>query len=530
MFSAEETSSSINGNGIIELVNSIDLNATNHYEKNGKSSERPKLYHPTDDETLSLLMIENGNMAKDKWKSDGQSNGQTKVRNSTEHRLSVLSLGYVPTAHPTSYLETLINMLKGNVGCGILAMGDAFKNGGLILSPVLTFFIGIICVYNQHLLVKCSKSVKEKLKLKHNPEFAETVELSFQSGPQRFQSYSVFFRNSVNTFIVITQLGFCCVYILFVSKSIQQVMSWYKIPLDVHVSILITMVPIMISSLIRNLKFIARLSAIANMCMLVGLFVILYYCANGLPPLSTRAAVAHWTSIPLYFGTSIFAFEGISLVLPLEQEMKNPKQFSTVFGVLNVGMVIVTSLIMLTGFMGYLRFGDAVRGSLTLNLPEEFLLSKIVILSMMFGIICTYTLQFYVPIEILWPKVEKKFGPFKSPVLWDTGLRVILVLITFLAADVIPHLSLFISMMGAVASTFLALIFPPLCHMAVTGSNEKEYGRFRWRLMMNAVTLALGALGFVTGTYASVYEICEAFQNPNAEAVAIANLTMQKAH
>lgn len=65
-----------------------------------------------------------------------------------------------------------------------------------------------------------------------------------------------------------------------------------------------------------------------------------------------------------------FAF---AQVLPLEQEMKNPKQFSTVFGVLNVGMVIVTSLIMLTGFMGYLRFGESVRGSLTLNLPEEFL-------------------------------------------------------------------------------------------------------------------------------------------------------------
>ena len=53
--------------------------------------------------------------------------------------------------------------------------------------------------------------------------------------------------------------------------------------------------------------------------------------------------------------------------------MKNPKQFSTPFGVLNVGMVIVTSLIVLTGFMGFWRFGDAVRGSLTLNLPEEFL-------------------------------------------------------------------------------------------------------------------------------------------------------------
>jgi len=60
-------------------------------------------------------------------------------------------------------------------------------------------------------------------------------------------------------------------------------------------------------------------------------------------------------------------------VLPLEQEMKKPKQFSASFGVLNVSMAIVTGLIILTGFMGYLKFGDAVRGSLTLNMPEEFM-------------------------------------------------------------------------------------------------------------------------------------------------------------
>lgn len=91
-------------------------------------------------------------------------------------------------------------------------------------------------------------------------------------------------------------------------------LSWYNINLDINWSILLSMIPIMISSLIRNLKFIARLSAIANMCMMVGLFVILYYCSTDLPPISSRAAVGHWSTIPLYFGTSIFAFEGISLV------------------------------------------------------------------------------------------------------------------------------------------------------------------------------------------------------------------------
>lgn len=45
-------------------------------------------------------------------------------------------------------------MLKGNIGCGILAMGDAFKNGGLLFATVFTILISLISVYNQHTLVR----------------------------------------------------------------------------------------------------------------------------------------------------------------------------------------------------------------------------------------------------------------------------------------------------------------------------------------------------------------------------------------
>lgn len=50
--------------------------------------------------------------------------------------------------------------------------------------------------------------------------------------------------------------------------------------------------------------------------------------------------------------------------------MKEPKKFSTTFGVLNVGMVIVTCLLTAVGFLGYLKWGEEVEGSLTLNFPE----------------------------------------------------------------------------------------------------------------------------------------------------------------
>lgn len=46
-----------------------------------------------------------------------------------------------------------MHILKGNIGSGVFAMGDAFKNGGLLLSPILTLLLGIICVHSQHILV-----------------------------------------------------------------------------------------------------------------------------------------------------------------------------------------------------------------------------------------------------------------------------------------------------------------------------------------------------------------------------------------
>lgn len=51
--------------------------------------------------------------------------------------------------------------------------------------------------------------------------------------------------------------------------------------------------------------------------------------------------------------------------------MKNPREFKTPFGVLNVGMTFVIILYLLVGFLAYLKYGEDIEGSVTLNLPKD---------------------------------------------------------------------------------------------------------------------------------------------------------------
>ena len=73
----------------------------------------------------------------------------------------------------------------------------------------------------------------------------------------------------------------------------------------------------------------------------------------------------------MFFGTAIYAFEGIGVILPLENQMESPQNLRGWNGVLNTSMIIVTCLYFAVGFFGYVQYGDDVLGSVTLNLPVE---------------------------------------------------------------------------------------------------------------------------------------------------------------
>ena len=102
----------------------------------------------------------------------------------------------------------------------------------------------------------------------------------------------------------------------------------------------------------------------------MGLGIVFYYIFREPLPLSSSVPwMAESYRLPLFFGTAIFAIEGISVVLPIENQMRSPKDMLGWNGVLSTSMSLVVALYVGMGFYGYLKFGEGIAGSISLNLP-----------------------------------------------------------------------------------------------------------------------------------------------------------------
>ena len=63
---------------------------------------------------------------------------------------------------------------------------------------------------------------------KDNLDYASCVNLSVRHGSVRWlQPFHDSFHRAVNVFIMITQLGFCCIYFVFMAENFRQVLEYF---------------------------------------------------------------------------------------------------------------------------------------------------------------------------------------------------------------------------------------------------------------------------------------------------------------
>lgn len=139
-------------------------------------------------------------------------------------------------------------------------------------------------------------------------------------------------------FLLITQIGFCCVYSLFCAESFKTIVENVYIlngngmngngmnasENGMNVSengtsapgiaqgwYMLMILPFMILlNQIKSLKHLAYGSTIANILQMTGLILIFVDLLQELPDTASVPSANDIAKLPLFFGTAIYAFEG----------------------------------------------------------------------------------------------------------------------------------------------------------------------------------------------------------------------------
>ncbi|KAJ8028001.1 Proton-coupled amino acid transporter 1 [Holothuria leucospilota] len=413
-------------------------------------------------------------------------------------------------AHRCTNLQAMMHLMKGNIGTGLLGLPFAVKHAGILVGPLGLILMAVICISCMYQLVKTSKRLCHQLGFE-TLDYADVAENAFNYGGVSFFHGRGYIGSSiVNIFLMITQLGFCCVYFIFMAENIREIyVYFYTDVIDKRFFILMLYIPVMLICFIKNFDELAPFSMGAIFLTVVGIAIIYEHLISLLlqeKPKGTTLA-ADPIEYPYFFGSAIYSFEGIGVVLPLENKMKKPEQFTFV---LVVGMILVSILYTSMGLLGYLAIGDALQDTITLDLPDD-LFYEFVKLIFVAAIFVTYAVQFYVPADVLWPFVKRHI-PYRYHGVGNYLFRAALVFFTLVLAVVIPQLANFITLIGAFSSSALALILPPFLEEIVCLRDGYSSFTAVCRLVKNVLIFLFGIVGMVAGTIVAIDSIVKGFE------------------
>jgi len=393
--------------------------------------------------------------------------------------------------------QVITHIFKAFVGPGVLGLPSAVMHGGTIVGPSILVFLGIVCMYNIKLLVSTSKRIRQSLDLDQISYSSITEHLFMAYGEKAAYTAKI-----VTDFLLCSlQIGFCCVYVVFISHNIQAVVG----KLDVRLWMLILLPFLLIIVVKSDIRQLSYFTTTGNIIILISLGVIFQYLFTHLTDVTKLPKFNGFMNACISSGQIVFAFEGIAVILPTENRLKTRESFDFL---MYIAGAVITLLYASLGIIGYFTFGQDVLGSITLNVPQT-LLFQVLQSCVAVMVFFTYPLQMLVSVEIINTYIVSSELSKKQKWFDETMLRIILVILTCLISISIPQLDNFIALVGALGGTCIALILPPILHTLCYW----DYGISYKQLIINFAIIMIGIFACFAGTIATVSSIMDNYIN-----------------
>jgi proton-coupled amino acid transporter len=389
-----------------------------------------------------------------------------------------------------SAFHAFMGIIKGFVGPAILYQPQAFVNGGLAFSTGMLLASCFMCLFGNLNLLQCWRAAG-------------------------VGSYSLIAKRAlgkpgmvaVRVSLVLAQSGLCVTYFVFIAENLSR-FSRDVLGYEIGVTNLICIQAIiqLPMACVRNVEGFELTNLSADALILLSVCIIIYLaCSNFNTENLAEIDMFNENSFMLSIGTFAFAFEGVALVIPLQDAMRkeDSDKFPDIFmyTVLGLGLFYIVF-----ATVNWVALGSHVQTIVFLSYPVTSSFSvQVVEICYSLAILFTFPLQLFPATRIVTRSMYRMMGEVppdpRMETIWDfwgNALRITFVLVlAFVAYVTRSQFQNLVALVGSFCIVPLVTIYPQLCHLYLIEQTWKSQ-------CMNFFIIIVGFCIFVGTSYVAI--------------------------
>ncbi|XP_045132229.1 amino acid transporter ANT1-like [Portunus trituberculatus] len=413
----------------------------------------------------------------------------------------------------TSPVKMVANIFVSFIGAGMLGLPFAYKESGIMEGAIIMALVGYLSVSAMLMLVDCKYAIlssggraggrsiimETKVPLippdstddedddeRHPP--IPSTDLTY--GDVGLYALGPGGKRLVDIAIVVSQLGFCCGYLIYLCKNLNTYVSG----VSQQLWLLFLLPPLYFLTLLRHLNKLAIFSLFAQFSNVLALTVVFWFDFSHSEEVPFTPKEFSIKGFPFFFAVAIYCYEGAGMILSLEESMAEHMRdkFRSIFVCTMGGL---TTLYICFGVSGYASFGPHTMDIITLNLPhgQGSIIDFAAVVKICLGVslFFTYPMMLFPVTHLL----DKSLG-FTSAPHRGNVVRLVLVAMTGMVVSAVPNFAVLMSLIGATCCTLLAFILPAAFHLSIFRQRLTRRQRY-----FDLLLITLGVLGSVVGLW-----------------------------
>jgi vesicular inhibitory amino acid transporter len=418
---------------------------------------------------------------------------------------------YHPVGNSTTE-QALANSVNILLGVGTLSVPYALKESGWTGLLVL-LLLGATTNYTGKTLIRCQRRGSLPMRTNFNTYSDANEDGAVQVVKKARRALTTYedigeaafgeFGRSLISWVLYAELiGTCGLFFILEGDHLKLL---FESTMQSKETLMLLAAGIMIPTTwlvdLSKLSFIGALGSVASVGLtgVVG-FDLVKALTNPSGYEFPHTALVHYSTYPLSFGLLAFVFAGHAVFPAIYTSMQKPEEYESMLDK-TYGVVMTNCLLL--GCAGYFLFGDKVSSEVTLDLPAG------IISTIALGLITINPFaKFALTMDPVARGVEEKFDLDTSKeenLLPARAARTGLGLFALFLAVELPYFGVAMSLVGAVLTLSVSLIFPTACYLKMFGDelDVKE----KW---LNYAIVGLGFLCVGSGTYSAVSALMDA--------------------